>query len=350
MSKRFCLVAIAILVCVLSFANSSTLAITQSDSVSEPSETVSSENELKATIGFDGQFKLGRWAPIFFTGKGSQSASKFRVVVPDGNGRPIAFTGPVLSAKSGQPQGWLKIGRGFGSVSIELFDDTDSVISSSSLQLGTKAARPLDPTLPVVLTIENSNVLNKAVKPLEGQVFKSASTVIGIETAKQLPVCSLAYDGVQVIYLSTSDVELFQSISAEQLDAIEAWVRNGGKLFFCAGINADKIFAQPNGISRFLPGKFDAQIDLASSQQIERYTVSKQPLLTTNDQPLKATQLTDITGIAEPEGARQPTVVRQAFGFGQIIFATVDLDVSPISEWSGLNNFCLLYTSDAADE
>lgn len=340
MSKRFCLVAKAILVCGLLCVNPITLMMPQQAHAAESKEEVS-ESELSATIGFDGQFKLGRWSPIFFTGKGSQSASKFRVVVPDGNGRPIAFTGPVLSARSGQPQGWLKIGRGFGAVSIELLDDADTIISSSSLDLGLTGAKPLDPTLPVVLTIEKSNVLNKAVKPLEGQLFNSASIVISIDAAEVLPVCPLAYDGVQVIYLATSNIELLESISAQQLDAIEAWVRNGGKLFFCAGINANKIFTQPDGLSRFLPGKFDAQVDLDTSQQIERYTVSKQPLLDRNASSLKATKLTEITGIAEPSGARQPTVVRQAFGLGHVIFATVDLDVAPISQWSGLNNLLL---------
>ena len=296
--------------------------------------------DCAATIGFQGQFKLGRWSPIFFSGPEVDNATHFRVTVPDGNGRRIIYSGPILSSQI-QPQGWLKIGRSFGTADIELLGSNDQIVACTNLEIGKAGAEALDPTLPLILTIESSAVLQQAVKQLENQLFKSASNVVSIHDAKSLPVCPSAYDGVQVIYLSTADATLLDSLSVPQLDAIEKWVFRGGKLFFSAGSNADQAFTRPDGLSRFLPGKFDSQFDLESSRQIERYTVSKQPLLVRGDAPLKATRLSEITGIAEPSGARQPTVIRQPFGFGQVVFATVDVDLAPVAQWSGLKNLLL---------
>ena len=297
--------------------------------------------QLSATIGFGGKFKLGRWSPIFFDGIESAKAQKFRVVVPDGNGRRIAYSGPVLGTEIDRPQGWIKVGRSFGLVEFELFDGSEQLVDSGNLQLGNQAAESLDPTLPLVLTIESGEVLKNAVKPLESQLFDAASTVVSINESDGLPVCSLAYEGVQVIYLATSDVKLIESISSEQLDAIENWVRDGGKLVFCAGRTSKQVFSSPTGLIRFLPGEFDSTVEVPSSQQIERYTVSKQPLLGRGDEPLQVTRLTNITGIQEPAGTKLPTVVRQPFGFGQVVFTTLDLDLKPISEWSGLKNLLL---------
>ncbi len=301
---------------------------------------------FSASIGFDGYFKLGSWTPIFFHCSAGLEPASFVAVAADGNGLPVTFRGPVISGGEGEFQGWLKIGRADGSIQLELLGNHRQSLGTVNLQIGEDGeTTAVDATTPMVLTIESGTVVRDSIEAIELQLFEQKCRAIAVDKSVDLPLTWQAYQGLRVIYWTTSSAELVAAISEQQLAAIENWVNRGGKLVLAVGKNGDLLFDDPKGIARFLPGKFAGTLPLKSSSQIELYASSKQRLLLPDDEPLTATKILPMAGaVAEPKNSTAPLVIRKPLGFGQVVLATIDIDVAPLAAWSGQKNLLLKMT------
>ena len=63
---------------------------------------------------------------------------------------------------------------------------------------------------------------------------------------RQLPTDCCGYEGVDAVILSTSRPEIYRRLSADdaQVQALDQWVRMGGRLVLCAGSAAEEILAE----------------------------------------------------------------------------------------------------------
>ncbi len=302
-------------------------------------------SDVRVAIGLDGKFKLGNWCCLFINISSASQPASFEATVPDGHGIPVKFDGPLIMDRPDHYQCWVKVGRSTADIPVEVFDHTGNLITATVIHVQPDGQfSPVPSTVPMMLTIEPGQAVASALKSLEPQLFESRCEIVSVNDAIALPHSWLGYDGIRVIYLTTSDLKLVQAINQQQIKALEDWVQNGGKLVFCSARNAERLFRQSNGLNRLLPGELDRVGKLSSSSMLERYTGSRQPLLQNGDAAIPMTLIRDPDGIEEPANARFPLIIRRSLGFGQIVFATVDFDIAPVNEWPGQRNLLLRAT------
>jgi hypothetical protein len=87
----------------------------------------------------------------------------------------------------------------------------------------------------------------------------------------------------------------------------------------------------------FLPGKFQRAITLRQSNALESYCGSPVAISRSvgGKLELRVPQLAEVQGTVEAREGNLPLVIRRRAGFGQVVFAAVDLDVAPVSQWPG---------------
>ena len=312
------------------------------------SQANSQEPVLGYQFGFDHKIKLGSWSPVTFEIPNDCAPVRFEITAPDGNGIPVTSSGvPTIRTFDNKKiaRAWGNVGRGTGNILCELLDAEGEILHSQEIEIGQNGVLSvLDSTVPMILTIEKDDALASVIESVETQLFATDCEVIPINNAISLPENPLAYQGVQVVYITTTDTHLINSISDRQFDALETWAKNGGKIVFCVGKNAKHVLGNDRPLARFVPGKFLDTFEIESSSQFELYTMSKDPLLGREDAPIVGARIEEPDGIVELSISKNPIIVRRDMGFGQLVFSAVDVHSSPMSDWVGQKSYLMRLT------
>lgn len=299
--------------------------------------------DLKVQIGFDGKLKLGSWSPVFLQYPPSLKPTRFEIESLDGNGLPVRCGGPLTGQAPGSAQGWVRLGKQSGSVTVAILDEAGNSICSKEIT----PDKILDSTIPLLLTIEPEDEVAKNLKTIESQLFATKCEVVPVNETRNLPASPLGYQGVRAIYLSTSAPELIESITDEQWLALESWVATGGKLVIGIGKNAERFLTASSPLTNLLPGKLAGQFEIKKSFRLETYTrIKKQQLLKRGDPPIIAAKVTEPVGIVDLTVDGNPLVIRKPHRFGQIVLSAIDFDTKPLSVWAGQKNYLMKLTFD----
>jgi hypothetical protein len=190
----------------------------------------------------------------------------------------------------------------------------------------------------------------------EGVERKFRPVAARLDDARQLPTQSCSYEGVDAVVFSTSRPEIYRGLSADdsRIEAIDQWVRMGGRLVLCVGSRAEEILAAASPLGRFVPGRLEKMESLHQTGALEAYCNSRSPALPTGGGRIatRVPQLLEVKGVVEAREADLPIIVRTARGFGQVIFVAADLDRPPLAKWTDLPLLTakLLDMSEAATE
>ena len=138
--------------------------------------------------------------------------------------------------------------------------------------------------------------------------------------------------------LSTSRPEIYRKLSADnaRVQALDQWVRMGGRLVLCVGSQADQVLAAGQPLARFAPGRLDKMISLRQTGALETYCGSRAGVAQPGGRKaeMRIPRLADVAGTVEAREADVPLVIRTARGFGQVMFLAGDLDRPPLSGWA----------------
>ena len=120
------------------------------------------------------------------------------------------------------------------------------------------------------------------------------------------------------------------------MQALDEWVRMGGRLVLCVGAQADEVLAADSPLRQFAPGRLEKMVPLRQTECVG--DLLRQPLgrcrrPARRHGSLRVPRLADVQGTVEAREADLPLVIRTARGFGQVIFVAADLDRPPLSEW-----------------
>ncbi len=296
-------------------------------------------------VGFGGHYKVGTWTPVEVSLRGVENlvAGKLRLVVPDGDGVPTAVSAPVERGQSSVAC-LVRFGRVAGRLDVEL-DDGDQRLARRTFRAGEGTGAGFLPAvsalrrLIVCLGAEPLGV-EEAVE-LSGVDPGERPAVVRLEDCRELPSRWWAYEGVDLVVISTSRPELVadERIDAARLAAIDEWVRQGGKLVLCAGSQSVAALAEGQPLSRFVPGRIEGVARVRQAAAWETYAKATDAMPRGGRSPSRAgmpvPQLVDVQGMVEVQEAGRPLVVRSARGLGQVVFAAADLDQPPFAEWTG---------------
>ena len=159
------------------------------------------------------------------------------------------------------------------------------------------------------------------------------------DSLSRLPTRWEGYEGVDIVVISTSNPKVFAEITPndDRVEALEQWVRMGGKLVLCAGSHAAEALqtSAPLGEirSRTLPRNGAPRGARRPGRPLPRAANPIPPPKTGEKTELPTARLTTCKAKSRPAGPT-PLVIRSPRGLGQVVFVATDLDRGPISDWN----------------
>ncbi len=80
--------------------------------------------------------------------------------------------------------------------------------------------------------------------------------VARLDGVEQLPTHWYGYEGVDTLILSTSQAEPYRKLTPDsaRLEALDEWIRMGGRMVLCVGSQADEVLAKRFGPGAICPG------------------------------------------------------------------------------------------------
>lgn len=338
-------------------------------------------------VGFGNSFKVGQWVPVSVTLRGGtrRLVGIVTLSVEDGDGVPTsvgdvatpANTCQVLPGKDTTVRMYVKFGQIAGDLTATLHEP---VLSEGRTVAGKVITRkrfhselvadedcfacPLAATQELIVTVGAASVGiesalgQDALSNLGMQGMGDEAVSVRLDNVDDLPTRWYGYESVDVLVLATSLPGIYRKLTpnSARIEALDTWVRNGGKLVLLVGRQADQILADGAPLARFAPGKMKEMVTLRSTAALEAYAGSDKPVpgMTGRSRAeLLVPRLTGVRGTIEATEAGVPIIVRSSYGLGLVIFVAADLEQLPWKSWGGrgrLFNILLDRTSAAADE
>ena len=138
--------------------------------------------------------------------------------------------------------------------------------------------------------------------------------------------------------LATSEPGVYGALKPDspEIEALDQWTRMGGSPAALCRARGGESPAPAAPLSRFSPGRLVRTLPLRHSSAIESYCGSAVPVPREGVGQvldLRVPQLADVQGTVEAREGNLPLVVRRAWGFGNVVFAAMDLDLAPLRDW-----------------
>jgi len=294
-------------------------------------------------VGFAGRYKAGLWAPVEVTLRATDglAAGRLRLTVPDADGVPSSVSTPVQPGQT-SVRCCVRFGRVQSDLTAELFDG-ERVAARRRFRAADREDAPLRPAVPatrrLIVCIGSEPLGVEEVLVLSGGDPDRRPVVTRLDDCRPLPAKWYGYEGVDLLVVSTSRPELFgkDRLGAEQIDALDEWVRLGGKFVLCAGSHAETLLAPDGPLGRFAPGRVEGTAVMRQTGAWESYAESAEPLPRLGRGGvrvgMRVPQLAGVEGVVEVREAGSPLVVRTPRGFGQVVFVAADLDRPPLDAW-----------------
>ncbi|MCL4204982.1 MAG: hypothetical protein KJ000_21080 [Pirellulaceae bacterium] len=309
-----------------------------------------SEVRIEAVdIGFAGIYKVGHWTPVWITVNGVSATVDLQVELEtvDGDGVPVTYRDD--REMWAEPQGsgqrrllqYVKIGRTRAPLTVRL--------SASGQTLAERRISPRDLPAPqlstqqLVLVLGQSIGEQDAVRRLRDQA--SQVTIAKLESAQDLPRRWQGYEAVSTMVVATSQSSVLEAMDAEQFAAFQRWLELGGRLVLCVGQRGGQVLASDSRLAPLAPGTLVEVVQQRSTSGLEDYASATERLDSAGGQQIRRfaipmTVLSEVRGAVEsseiggPAG-QLPTIVRHAFGLGQVVFLAFDPDQAPFDRWQG---------------
>jgi len=308
-------------------------------------------------IGFDGAYKLGTWAPVRveILGGSQPLAGRLSITVPDSDGVPTTVATPADRPLSIEPGAittarlFIRVGQIDSSFGVRLTAADGRVITERSFYAGMpQVTIELSDGLPATsrLVVEFgppvgfSDLVSRQERDHLGE-----TRIARVDDPVELPTEWYGYEGVDLMVLTTSQPALYRSLqqSPARLEALQRWVKLGGKLVLFCGAEAEELLAGDGPLAAFVPGTYEETVTLGQSQPLETFSGSDQPVTPDRRVDLRIPRLSSVRGnILLSGGGRLtdlPLVVRSYLGFGELTFVGLDFDRPPLRDWGGRTEF-----------
>ncbi len=296
-------------------------------------------------VGFAGRYKTGVWTPVEVTlqGGSQRRVGQVRLTVSDGDGVPSRVVSPpeepatVVPGRTTSQRLYVRFGRVSSVLTAEFVVDGHVIARrqfNSGLEADASGFLPAMPALqPLIVSVGEAAGVEDAVALRQADPTRE-DVVAHLDGFEPLPDRWYGYEGVKALILSTSRLETFSELSSTQLDALERWVKLGGRLVMFVGTAGEQVLAPGAPLTRFAPGTLAEMVALRRLGALEAYAGGSAPIAAPErDRALRVPRLQKVEGVIEAREADLPLVVRTARGFGQVIFVAADLDRPPVSEW-----------------
>ncbi len=310
-------------------------------------ESVQPPEIVGVRVGIGERCKVGLWTPVEITLQGgSESLSgTVSVTVPDGDGIPSRVLTPpdkpcqVLPGRQTTVPLYVRIGQVTSEMNIEYIVG-DRLAARKFMDSSFNADQdhfiyPLE-AQPLVVSVGANALGIEDIPRIKEMNNEHRPVVARVDDMGQLPTSWYGYEGVDALVLSTSQAEIYRKLMPDgaRLEALDQWIRMGGRLVLCVGSRADEVLAPDSALKRFAPGRLEKIVTLRQTGALEMYCGSLVGVPQEGGKiAVQAAKLADIQGIVEAREADLPLIVRTLRGMGQIVFVAADLDQGPLGKW-----------------
>lgn len=307
-----------------------------------PAACVADESDslsLEVTTGFAGVSKTAAWTPVRVRLPAASSAQRVRVWAADPEDQPVGSPWQQLTEVDGSREATIHVrqGRPDGQLTLEL-ENADGSLERRSLDV----APPLPQSASLLLVLGDVAAASRGVRLLEDDDGWKP-TVVTAEVATLPGASSLDFAAADAVVVCGSVCPLPDPV----FQALDAWVRDGGRLVFLAGESLERLAAAGASELAWLPANFERLVPLRSTAAIETFARASRPLQAGSDR-LRMPMLTPIdvvtgTTLAAvgPTLADLPLAVRFPRGFGTIGWLAFDLDQGSLASWPGSDSLLL---------
>ena len=275
----------------------------------------------RLSVGFGGHYKLGVWTPVSVTirGGGERLTGALEAVTVDGDGTPsrtIASEGrpiQLLPNRETTATVYVRFGQEEGELTIALRVDGKIVmrkifrpsVSDGALEL----PWPAGSDQRVVVTVGGGIGVEQLFESAEYQSQQGQSVGVTLDRIDQLPNQWYGYEGVDTLVLATASRDIFSQWSENSAtwQALEKWLRLGGKVILTAGATAQDTFAAATPLAKLAPGRVTGLRAVRQTTSFEAYANSNvrvpRPAAAA---PLAVPVLEDVRGVVSAREANLP--------------------------------------------
>ncbi len=288
-------------------------------------------------VGFGGGYRTGSWTPLVVR---LPDAAAFRdgrlhasVEDPDGQW----LTSPPAAVQTGAD------GTSFARFCVRFGRPTGRLLVHASPTPPAESPLVLAPPLPstetIVLVCGELAGIDRAARLLAREDGARPRIIVAPHDDIPLAEQPRDLDGADVLFMCGSDALIRDRTT---LEAIDGWVRRGGRLILAAGGSAGRLAATQGPAAGWLPRPIERMVPLRRSAPLEVFARCTRPMERSLVSGLEVPLFDDATaidGIIEAHDGAKPTdlplVVRRGYGLGMITWAGLDLDGPGFRSWIG---------------
>ncbi len=324
---------------------------------SEPGDPVDAKNRPS-------YFKPGAWTPIYVDLTAGPQGLENAWLTIEGtdnddiqNSYTVAL--PRLDPKEYfQAITYFKAGSGGGDFVVSIHDDKDNPFAKKTLSFADYGHLNLNELLymgagsrlPGLRRLANS-ITEEAQKQNSprSQLYQPRTSYV--DDANQLPTRWFGYDSIDLLVLTTGNLEFSTTLLQDQnrrKEAIAEWVQRGGHLMISTGKNQDVVSKLVERMGIPLGVKITGSSPVDSLADVESWCSAPAPLQSrpTKDGKRPTFDLAklsptgkDVDVLLAQKSTGAPLIVRTPFGMGQVTLIAFDLDTQPFVSWSGQSQF-----------
>ncbi len=307
-----------------------------------PLENDSSDQLIQSvSTGLNGYWRVGFTTQHRITLKANRQVSLVvEVQTVDGDGISIVYSDANWSVdlepgSSAELFVYAKHGRPNRPIEIRVLDKlTGEFLESRSIN-DSERGTALPSEQPWLVGIGSQEMGLDAISSKSLKVGLSDYSTTELVKAQDLPVSAKAWEGVDLLLLSSNNTNLLDQISRAQSSGIRDWVQNeGGRCVLTLGLNAEKWFADPH-LSALVPGSLKGVEPKSAPGPLESYLNSESRLEGLGSAML---QLSDVVIDLEGQSSnrnRFPLIAKWTSGLGKVKFFAGELESQSIQSWAG---------------
>ncbi len=291
---------------------------------------------ISVNAGFDGRFRPDMWLPlnVSITNNGDPLEGYLAVRPQRSSGLVSSFTTPISLPSGARQSAFLYTTmRSFGtSITVELFDDNDRLISDLEVPLRQLAPRD---RVHIIVTNANSSSIDFTDISTAGQQAAQVNWF-----PANIPDHSAALHAANTIVFSDVDSG---TLTPAQRDAITAWVAQGGHLIITGGASWQPTAAAFREVLPLVP---DASETVNEVTEIARLAGDYSTDFT-GAYTAASGRLSDDAEVLAQAGDL-PLLVRRSLGSGTVDYLALDPSLEPLRDWAQLRAlwFTLLTSVD----
>lgn len=290
-------------------------------------------------VGFQGFLRPGVWTPITVRTRGGEAPVRgsLDIITPDSDGLNTRLSQDAFLGAGERRDFFHSVMVASTSAEIEavLVDAGAGPVANKLVRLDDGTLSVLTPAQHLIVSLGQAAGLAEALDDPSAAVRLPVAARVGPE---DLPVQWFAYEAVDVLVIATASANLFDSLDGARASAIQAWVRQGGRLVVSVGRNWQIV--ADSFIGSLLPARLIGQDAARSPEAVELYANSR-VRFEVPAAGLAIAQLDGLAGRVDVEAGGKPLVVTGAAGLGTVTLVAFDVDSAPFAAWGGRGDFWL---------